>query len=80
MKKQPWIFLCVIVGMLALSFRAAAQSPDESLVLGLSRTFGFGGLNGKIQGAFKLMIRSEHEALAQVDFRVVKVAYASSLR
>jgi len=70
MKNQTWIFLCLLVGMLALPMMASAQSPDESLVLALRRTFGYGGFNGKIQGAFKLIIRSEHEDLAQVDFLI----------
>jgi len=79
MKKQSWIFILMIVGMLVLPIGAAAQNPDESLVLGISRTFGYGGFNGKIQGAFKLKIRSEHDDLAQVDFLIDNEVVHSAL-
>ncbi|MEN8172656.1 MAG: Ig-like domain-containing protein [Chloroflexota bacterium] len=70
MKKQSWILLTLFVVMLALPFRTAAQSSDETLILGIVRTFGYGGFGGKIQGAFKLEIRSEHSDLTRVDFLI----------
>ncbi len=68
MKNYFWLFICMIVGMLAVPVGAAAQNVEETLVLGLTRTFGYGGFNGQIQGAFKLSIKSEHEDLVRVDF------------
>jgi len=70
MKNKFWLLLCVIAGLLAAPFGAAAQNPEENLVLGLSRTFGYGGFDGKIQGAFKLKIKSDHDELDRVDFLI----------
>ncbi len=70
MKNQFWLLLCLIAGLLAAPFGAAAQNTEENLVLGLSRTFGYGGFDGKIQGAFKLKIKSDHDDLIQVDFLI----------
>ncbi len=48
MKKQFWLLLCVIAVLLVTPFGATAQNPEEELVLGFIRTFGYGGFGGKI--------------------------------
>ena len=68
MKTHLWLYICVIAVLLAAPFGVAAQTPEEDLIIGFSRTFGYGGFGGKIQGAFKLNIKSEHDDLLQVDF------------
>ena len=54
--------------LFALSIPALAQEPEPELQLGLSRTFGYGGI-GQIQGTFTFKIRYEGE-LRYVEFLI----------
>jgi len=50
--KKAWLVLCALVMILAASSAVLAQEPV--LTVKLSRDWGYGGLNGDIQGTFSI--------------------------
>jgi DNA-directed RNA polymerase subunit RPC12/RpoP len=62
-------FVLLIIGMLiiATTGAAAAQGDGETLQLGMTRDYGYGGL-GKIQGNFSLKIIKPPPDLARIEY------------
>jgi hypothetical protein len=65
MKKLPIIFLLTV--FLSLCAVTTALAQGTGLTLNLSRDWGYGGLNGDIQGTFSMMA-SGPDNLARVEF------------
>lgn len=61
--------ILLAVAILGNPLHALSQTEDESLTLSLSREFGYGGLDGKIQGTFSLRV-SGPDALEYVEFMI----------
>lgn len=66
MRKQRWLVIC-FVGLLFFPGGASAAQEGPSLLVGLVRNFGYGGL-GKIQGNFTLIIRTPPPQVEEVEF------------
>lgn len=69
------LYLGAIILALVFPLTVSAQSGSEEFVLGLTRNFGYGGLN-KIQGNFTLKIISPPEDLDRVEFYFDEVLIA----
>jgi len=67
MKRRHFLPILTFVLLLGLTLTAAAQSPD--LTLRLSRTWGYGGPNGDIQGTFTFKAEGP-ETLTAVEFYI----------
>ena len=65
-KYQIALFIAVIVCLLTASF---AYAQAEKLTLKMSRDFGYGGLNGDIQGLFSMKVTGPAD-LARVAFYI----------
>jgi DNA-directed RNA polymerase subunit RPC12/RpoP len=60
------VLVTILAAFLAVG---AAAAQDQTLTLGLSRDFGYGGFNGDIQGLFTMHITGPAN-LARVDFYI----------
>ena len=61
--------ILLIATFLANPFHAAVQSSDNDFSISLSRDFGYGGLDGKIQGTFSVRA-SGPDDLERVEFLI----------
>jgi hypothetical protein len=77
MKKASLVLLIVLVAGLTAGSGASAQG--EELTLRLSRDWGYGGLNGDIQGRFSMKVNGP-TGLARVEFYIddTKIGEATS--
>jgi hypothetical protein len=69
MKKILSIFLILTMLSAFTASLALAQSTQE-LQLGLTRDFGYGGLNNNIQGLFTVRVKNPPTDLARVEFYI----------
>jgi DNA-directed RNA polymerase subunit RPC12/RpoP len=67
MNKLRWTLAACLVVALIVPLAVSAQGEGESLQLGLTRNFGYGGL-GRIQGNFSLKIIDPPAGLNLVEF------------
>ncbi len=56
-----------VLGIFLFPLSALAQSEEETLSLRLTRDFGYGGMNGQIQGKFSLRV-NDPDDIVKVDF------------